>query len=623
MGKTWTLFWLVLLSNSFVHSQNNKELLLKAFTSSDSSDYYFKKAKSAIQNKADEAEYYFCKNARHTDYGQADSAIYYGEIALRKMKGIKEENKQLYVYNNLAKVLQREGKYKEAIQNLLHGATIAAKQNNSLGLGYCYQNISLNYHDFGDYKRGIYYGKLALERFKMAKPVNVMNDIYALNAIAINFDDWNQPDSALYYHKKILEFKKEIDTSQIGFTYNNIGNTLVKQKKYKEAKTWIETAIKISDLKEQDLQSIFSDYEKATNHLNLAKVYLELNQLDKAQEAFAKSFLFVQKSNSVEKLRDYYQLGYEIEKRQTNYQKALDFKEQYDSVRDSIFKIENAKVIAEAEVKYRVAEKEAKLINAEKQQQKSQFIITVIIIIAFGLLLVSWMIFRNQKLKNKQQEQEFELKTAIKEIETQNQLQEQRLTISRDLHDNIGAQLTFIISSIENLKFAFQPLNEKVLKQLDTISDFTKGTITELRDTIWAMNHENFTFEDLQARIFDFVEKVHTSSETQINIKIAEEVKQKQMTSFTGINIYRILQETINNALKHANASIIKVDFFSADGNLILKIEDNGKGFNIDEIVMGNGLLNLKKRAADIKAEISIDSRLNKGTFITVTIPMV
>ena len=246
MGKTWTLFWLVLLSNSFAHSQNNKELLLKAFTSSDSSDYYFKKAKSAIQNKADEAEYYFCKNARHTDYGQADSAIYYGEIALRKMKGIKEENKQLYVYNNLAKVLQREGKYKEAIQNLLHGATIATKQNNSLGLGYCYQNISLNYHDFGDYKRGIYYGKLALERFKMAKPVNVMNDIYALNAIAINFDDWNQPDNALYYHKKILEFKKEIDTSQIGFTYNNIGNTLVKQKKYKEAKTWIETAIKIS-----------------------------------------------------------------------------------------------------------------------------------------------------------------------------------------------------------------------------------------------------------------------------------------------------------------------------------------------------------------------------------------
>ena len=81
----------------------------------------------------------------------------------------------------------------------------------------------------------------------------------------------------------------------------------------------------------------------------------------------------------------------------STYKKALDFKEQYDSVRDSIFKIENAKVIAEAEVKYRVAEKEAKLINAEKQQQKSQFIITVILIIAFGLLLVSWMIFRNQK----------------------------------------------------------------------------------------------------------------------------------------------------------------------------------------------------------------------------------
>ena len=75
-------------------------------------------------------------------------------------------------------------------------------------------------------------------------------------------------------------------------------------------------------------------------------------------------------------------------------------------------------------------------------------------------------------------------------IETQNKLQEQRLRISRDLHDNIGAQLTFIISSIDNLKFGFTDISEKLGSKLSNISSFTQQTIYELRDTIWAMNKE-------------------------------------------------------------------------------------------------------------------------------------
>ena len=78
------------------------------------------------------------------------------------------------------------------------------------------------------------------------------------------------------------------------------------------------------------------------------------------------------------------------------------------------------------------------------------------------------------------------------QIESQNKLQEQRLSISRDLHDNIGAQLTFIISSLENTKFGIPNLETAVEKRLDKISDFTRNTIVELRDTIWAMNKSRF-----------------------------------------------------------------------------------------------------------------------------------
>jgi signal transduction histidine kinase len=86
--------------------------------------------------------------------------------------------------------------------------------------------------------------------------------------------------------------------------------------------------------------------------------------------------------------------------------------------------------------------------------------------------------------QNRQLEQESQLKLAISKIETQNKLQQQRLDISRDLHDNIGAQLTFIISSVDNIKYGFEIENPNLNSKLDRISNFTKSTIVELRDTI-------------------------------------------------------------------------------------------------------------------------------------------
>ena len=86
-------------------------------------------------------------------------------------------------------------------------------------------------------------------------------------------------------------------------------------------------------------------------------------------------------------------------------------------------------------------------------------------------------------------------------------MQEQRLNISRDLHDNIGAQLTFIISSVDNIKYAFDITNEKLDSKLNNISSFAKDTIVELRDTIWAMNSNEISFEDLEIRINNYIEK--------------------------------------------------------------------------------------------------------------------
>ena len=88
-------------------AQNNMKFVIKAFKSKDSSDYYFKKAKDAIVTKQDEAEYFFGKNAYCNDNNKLDSAIYYGEIALKKLIDINKINSVYYVNNNLAKTYSK------------------------------------------------------------------------------------------------------------------------------------------------------------------------------------------------------------------------------------------------------------------------------------------------------------------------------------------------------------------------------------------------------------------------------------------------------------------------------------------------------------------------------------
>ncbi|TYA76037.1 histidine kinase, partial [Seonamhaeicola marinus] len=122
-------------------------------------------------------------------------------------------------------------------------------------------------------------------------------------------------------------------------------------------------------------------------------------------------------------------------------------------------------------------------------------------VLAIVLSVFGYLVYKQQKLKNKQLQKENQLKEALSKIETQNKLQDQRLRISRDLHDNIGAQLTFIISSIENLQYGFKISNTNLTNKLTGISSFTKDTINELRDTIWAMNKNEISLTDLQIRI--------------------------------------------------------------------------------------------------------------------------
>lgn len=292
------------------------------------------------------------------------------------------------------------------------------------------------------------------------------------------------------------------------------------------------------------------------------------------------------------------------------------------------FSTENAKSVADLEIKYQTANKEkllavnkAKLLKNEIEvKNKDLALIAAGILIVF-LALIGLFIVRQQRLKTKQQKQEYQLKKAITKIETQNKLQRQRLSISRDLHDNIGAQLTFIISSIDNIKYAFPTADVNLNTKLNTISNFTKATILELRDTIWAMNSSEITFEDLHSRILNFINKAQKCQESiAFTFVVEPNLKDLKLSSVMGMNLYRTIQEAVNNSIKHADAKTISITIKRDQEDIQILICDDGIGFDQKTISKGNGLLNMEKRIEEIKGSIAFKQTENCGTQIEIRI---
>ncbi len=626
MNRKLLCFYVLLFSFSFGYSQDIQKTLIKAYTSQDSSDYFFKKAKKAIQSKSALAEYYFCKNARCTDYNIQDSSLYYGKIAAKMFLEIKEYNKYMYTLSNMGKTYIKQGHYDKAIESYFTGLKVAEREKNNYWIQTYPQSISIAYHDFEEYKKGVEYGKKALKIALHCKKIKPLDVAFALNAIAINFDDWKKPDSALAYHFKIFNYVKGVDTLMIGYTYNNIGNTLLKLKKFKQAQKWIKRAVTIAKMKNNGPKNSFYYYENATNYNNLATIAYETNEFDQAEILFDTSYFYASRSESIEKLRDYYYSRYLFNKKRKNNEKALGYQEEYLKLRDSIFKKDREATFAELETKYQTEKKEhelllskTKILQKDNEIKRKNIQSIVLWVVLFGILIVSYLLYYQQKIKNKQQNQEFELKAAISKIETQNKLQDQRLQISRDLHDNIGSQLTFIISSVDNIKYAFDLKNHKLDEKLSNINAFAKSTIIELRDTIWAMNHEQISCEDLQVRIHNFMEKAKEAKENiSFNFDIDTSLKGIAFTSVQGMNIYRTVQEAVNNSIKYADATQISVLINVVADKISILIDDNGKGFNLEEIELGNGIVNMKKRIADINGTITIHSTIEKGTTITI-----
>lgn len=204
------------------------------------------------------------------------------------------------------------------------------------------------------------------------------------------------------------------------------------------------------------------------------------------------------------------------------------------------------------------------------------------------------------------------IEKKIAELKMQFQLQKERERISKDLHDNIGAQATALFYGIEGLE------KENKTDKLIGLKETTQDMMDGLRETIWALGKGSINITSLSDRFKLFMKKIGKHY-PNIKFSVEENISlDKELTAEQGLHVLRILQEALNNAIKHADAKNIYC-IIESNNNISIKIKDDGKGMGektTSNFSDGNGMINMQERIVIAGFDFNIKSDKEEGTEI-------
>jgi len=550
------------------------------------------------------------------------------EKALALAEKEKNEVDQLRYLNNSALAMSYLGEGEASIDVHRKAIDLAEKLNDSTSLGKSFNNIGLIYEDMKEYNKALEFYLQALEIKKNGKSeVDVANSFYNVANVYTELSK-KEKDTLLYAKAENYFLRAKTLSAKINYgkvlLFSDAGIAqlaTVRNQPKKAIKIYKDVVEKAKTSKDNEILRI--------SYLNLGINYLKLNDIKNAENNLLLAKPMIEAAKKPGNIAKLYKGLSDLYNEKKQFSKAYEYLKKQTEIEDELTENTLKEKISDFEVKYETEKKEREIAVQKEQLLENELalknrtlygiIITAILII---LGIIFFAIYKRNQLKRQQLQKEIDLKDALATIRTQNRLQEQRLKISRDLHDNIGSQLTFIISSLDNLKFLTKDANDKLKDKLASISSFTGETIHQLRDTIWAMNKSEISSEDIHARILSFVEKAKIAVPAT-KFSISENLENNiNFTSVVGMNIFRATQEAINNAIKYAEASEIKINLFQEKDKFKVHVIDNGIGFDIKNVELGNGLSNMEKRMSEVDGTVKIKSTLTKGTEIYFELPI-
>ncbi|MCD2423897.1 histidine kinase [Niabella pedocola] len=421
------------------------------------------------------------------------------------------------------------------------------------------------------------------------------------NNLASCYGAKGQMDSAyLYTNKGIAAALKINDYATAANGLNILGTAFMEEKKYREA---LEKLLQAKSLRQKvgnpffivsDMATLASLYNAMGNTTAGIQTSKEALDIAKARNIDAKlPMLYLSLAN-----------GYEAA---GNYRDAAGTYKRLSILKDTLFEKANSEAIATMRVQYETEKKEHenKLLkneNALKAALISNKNRTIYILVALALfvaaLLFGWVM--RVRLRKK----EGELKAVA-------DLQKEKERIARDLHDNVGGQLSYIIYSLDGVH---EESREKRAEITANINQSVRSVIGSLRETIWAISDASIRLQDFSDKLKLYVRNLFNRN--QVKIVFNENIRsQKELNALLGLNLYRICQEILTNAFKYSGADEIRIGIRSDAEALMISIEDNGTGFDVSQPnTESYGLQNIRKRAGEFGIELTLETAVGAGT---------
>lgn len=210
----------------------------------------------------------------------------------------------------------------------------------------------------------------------------------------------------------------------------------------------------------------------------------------------------------------------------------------------------------------------------------------------------------------------------LRQVEQEALLQSERTRIAQDMHDDLGARFTQI-SLLGELAGNALPEPDKARDLLGQMSRVARVGVKSLDEIVWAVNPRNDTLPDLLDYTGQYARDFLAAADLRCRLDFPDDIPSRNIPGDVRHTIFNVLKEALNNVVKHARATRVKISFDLVDSQMRWIFEDDGQGFaQAPDNAVADGLRNIGQRAAALGGKVTIDSQPGAGTRITLTIPL-
>jgi len=590
---------------------------------------------TAIRSPYLVSKYYHMKASLLTSeakYSQAlticDSAIALSkELSQNKKNGKNILNKcqfdiaQTLITKGLVYAKQYE--YNESIKCYVESIKMFEKINdskNNTSVGHIYTSISSNYYELDQYELALEYDKQALQFLDRNKDIDLF--VVGHLFVADDYSSLSRFDSAFLYLDKVRPIVMQLNKPNLNVRFRYIlGGIYRKRKQWKEALDNFQQANLSAKINGDDFQILNSAEGIAASYLGLGDLAraktMATFTLDES-ERLKVAFIRLQAL----------QLLMKIEERSGNIAKAYQYQASYVALNDSLNKEKVQRQMHETETRYQSEKKQNEIVQLEKDKQiqslslRQKSSLNYILLGSLAtVLLVGFLLHRNYRQRQKLQQQTITQLEKDKQLMTVDAVlkgqEEERSRLARELHDGLGGMLSGVKYSLNNMKdnLVVTPDNMAVFERsLDMID----ASIKELRRVAHNMMPEMLLKFGLDEALKEYTNSIAATK--LLTVKYQSFGMKERIENSAEIIIYRIVQELLNNVLKHASASEVLVQLVREQSRLSVLVEDNGRGFDTALLASnkGAGWTNIRSRVDYLKGQLDIHSEIGNGTSVSI-----